>query len=144
MGQGINVQVSWWHLVILCSCQYTQATPTLEIKHKYVGHRSQIQACFRSDLCSVALPPHFSQDYFKHFSLSKTLFLLSMLLRSSLLFLCQRNVNFHKWFSSKTPLHIKISSALYCGQYLFWGRWWLLFQSAHFLMRSNSFEFSLF
>lgn len=109
-----------------------------------MDHHSQIQACFRSDLSSEVLPPDFSQDYFKHSWLSRTLLLLPMLLRSSLLSLCQRNANLCKASTSKTPLHIEASSALYFGQCLFLGRAQLLFQSAHFVTESNSFGFSLF
>lgn len=121
----------------------TPESPILEIKHKFVDHHSEIQAHFRSNLCSEDLPPHFSQDYFKHSSLSTTLALLPMPMRSSLLFLCQRNANLPEASSSKTPLHIEASSALYFGRYLFWGRGWLLLQTAHFVMESKSFGFSL-
>lgn len=97
MGQGINVQVCQWHPVILHAHQYTQESPTLEKKQKYVDHHSQIQP-FKGQTLAL----HFSWDYFKYTSFYRTLFLMPMLLKSSLLFFCQRNANLCQW--TKCPL----------------------------------------
>jgi len=76
---------------------------------------------FQLRLLLRSSPSPLSSDYFKHSSLSRTLFPLPMLLRSPLLFLCQRNANLHEASTSKTPLHAAASSALYFGRWLFLG-----------------------
>lgn len=95
---------------------------------------------FRLGLCWQALPLHFSQDNFKHSSLSRTLFILPSIHAPEEL--SPREVQtFTKHPLAKHLCTHKLTWPFFFGQCLFWGKAKLLFQAVHFVVQSNSSEF---